>query len=299
MDASFLNPEIRCDFPVSEKRKKIWAVQLDMIQKLDEVCRTHNLTYYAANGTLLGAIRHGGFIPWDDDVDVVMPRKDYDRLISIAKDAFPHPYFLHGEEPNYYRNYLRLRNENTTAIPMKDFTHNCSKGIFIDIFPIDGCTDNALVQKLRYGQIAVLSEMADSYCYHGEHKRLKPVRQVLYLAAKFKGYPALLQQLHKVRSCTPVEAAKTVHTITHGNAPTVCPAEWYGAPRMVPFESLQLPIPAEAEKLLADIYGDYMTLPPIEKRGQKHTIFFDPDQPYSEYEGRLTREEAEQNLNNY
>ena len=90
----FINDEVRCDYTVSSKIKEVWAVELDLLNQLDIVCKAHNLKYFAGAGTLLGAVRHKGFIPWDDDIDVYMLRSDYDKLIALAC-AFKEPYFLH------------------------------------------------------------------------------------------------------------------------------------------------------------------------------------------------------------
>ena len=94
---SFYNPEVRCGYEVSAKMKKIWAVELDLLAKFIDVCNKHELNYFVDGGTLLGAVRHKGFIPWDDDVDVIMPREDYDKLFEIAAQEFQYPYFFHRE----------------------------------------------------------------------------------------------------------------------------------------------------------------------------------------------------------
>ena len=91
--SNFLEPEIICDFYVDEKRKKIWAIGIDLLIQFDIVCRRHNLRYSLAFGTLLGCVRHHGFIPWGDDVDVVMPREDYESLKKY-KSEFETPYFF-------------------------------------------------------------------------------------------------------------------------------------------------------------------------------------------------------------
>ncbi|MDE7248566.1 MAG: LicD family protein, partial [Lachnospiraceae bacterium] len=92
-EPSFFKEEIRSDFLVDEKRKKIWAVELQILEKIDEVCRKHHITYYAHYGTLLGAVRHQGFIPWDDDLDIAMFRDDYEKFQKIAAEEFTEPYF--------------------------------------------------------------------------------------------------------------------------------------------------------------------------------------------------------------
>lgn len=89
----FLEREIRGGYEVSEQMKRVWAIEIDMLQELFRVCDKYGLTIWAEGGTMLGTIRHGGFIPWDDDIDMAMPREDYDRLQEVAADEFKHPYF--------------------------------------------------------------------------------------------------------------------------------------------------------------------------------------------------------------
>ena len=83
-DPKFFEKEIRCDYLIDERMKKIWAVELEMLQRFDEVCKKHGLTYWAFYGTLLGAVRHQGFVPWDDDIDLAMLRDDYERFQAVA-----------------------------------------------------------------------------------------------------------------------------------------------------------------------------------------------------------------------
>ena len=84
----FLEPEERCGYQVTTKLKKIWAVELDLLDQFQKVCAKHNIKYQVFAGTLLGAVRHKGFIPWDDDIDVCMPREDYDKILPLLKDFF-------------------------------------------------------------------------------------------------------------------------------------------------------------------------------------------------------------------
>lgn len=103
---SFFDEEQICDFFVDKKRKKIWAIELDLLIQFDKICKKHGLIYFLIGGTLLGAVRHHGFIPWDDDLDVAMPRKDYDLLMQL-KDEFSEPYFLQTPytDEGYYYSY--------------------------------------------------------------------------------------------------------------------------------------------------------------------------------------------------
>ena len=114
----FLEEEVRCGYTVSVEMKKLWAVELDLLAEFDRVCRKHGLTYFVDSGTLLGAVRHKGFIPWDDDIDVAMFREDYRKLPRIAAQEFQHPYFFQTPftDPGLVMGGSRLRNSDTTLI---------------------------------------------------------------------------------------------------------------------------------------------------------------------------------------
>lgn len=129
---------------ISEERKRLWAVQLDLLIEFDRVCQENGIKYSLDAGTLLGAIRHKGFIPWDDDVDVVMLREEYEKLDKIASEKFSEPYFWQTfrTDPDHGRGFSRLRNSSTTYILHSEwdgekscFSHN--QGVFIDIFICD------------------------------------------------------------------------------------------------------------------------------------------------------------------
>lgn len=141
-DRSFLEPETICDFYVDEARKKIWLISLDLLREFDRVCRKHGLRYFIYGGTLLGAVRHHGFIPWDDDIDVAMLREDYSRLLSYA-DEFTSPYFLQSPKTDkgYFFSYNKLRNVNTSRVSKTFMYEKFCQGMALDIFPFDFCNE--------------------------------------------------------------------------------------------------------------------------------------------------------------
>ena len=302
---NYLNPETRCDFYVSEKRKKIWLVLLELLSEIDRICKKNDLKYFAANGTLLGAVRHNGFIPWDDDLDIVMPRKDYNRLIQIAEKEFQYPFFLQvsANESDYYRNYIRLRNEKTTAISLIDLNHKSSKGIFIDIFPIDGCNKNIIFQRVKYAECKLMDILLTNYIYINEINNHKTLRKIMYvftsLFYKIFGSKSLINKLEKSRAEDSFENSDMVQEITHQFEETILKREIYDGNALMDFEFIKIPVPIGYKAILNSVYGDYMKYPPIEKRGKKHEIFFDPDRSYIEYEGKLVKEEVMDKLNEY
>ena len=157
---SFFDEEVRNEFTITEKRKEIWAIELDMLIELDKACKTLGINYYLDGGTLLGAARDGHFIPWDDDVDVVMLREDYDRFVKEGNRFFQYPMFLQNAytEEGYFRMHSQIRNSETTAIlPSEVGKEKFNQGIFIDVFPLDGINEKTvekqLEKKYRYQKI--------------------------------------------------------------------------------------------------------------------------------------------------
>ena len=128
---------------VDSSMKKIWAVELDLLKEFDRICQKRNIKYSLAYGTLLGSVRHGGFIPWDNDIDVIMLRDEYEKLCACAND-FQSPYFLQNEDtdPLACRGHAQLRNVQTTGILRSEMKHGkavyeFNQGIFLDVFVMD------------------------------------------------------------------------------------------------------------------------------------------------------------------
>ena len=145
----FFDEEERCGHFVTCQTKELWAVLLDLFSEFDRVCKKHGIIYYANAGTMLGAVRHKGFIPWDDDLDLIMFRDQYDQLCEIASAEFRHPYFFQTENTDFghLRGHAQLRNSETTGMLEwevgRNYTYN--QGIFIDIFVLDSVIDNPLL----------------------------------------------------------------------------------------------------------------------------------------------------------
>lgn len=287
----YLKEEIRCDFRVTEERKKLWAVILDLIYEFDLVCKKHNLTYYVVFGSLLGAVRHKGFIPWDDDFDVAMPRADYERFIQLF-DEFKHPYFLQTPytDPESAYSYAKIRNSNTTGVSKMFQYSNFNHGIWITVFPLDYWDDNG--GKERYNKIREL-------CIHNStFMRVKnpnldeknKLRVQAYLE-QHRNYMEDYESIQRLASsCTDVNSKHMmIAVLTMGPYERrVYNSEDFSSTITVPYEGLSLPAPVGYRNLLQLWYGDYMSFPPVNERGVDHsdTVFI-PDTPYREYLARV------------
>ncbi len=292
INTSFYKEEIRSGFLVTEKRKKIWAVELQMLEKFDEICRKYSLTYYVYYGTLLGAVRHQGFIPWDDDIDVIMFRDDYERFQTIAPDEFTEPYFFQNSYTDRVMWPLsKIRDSRTTAAEPQ-FRHLGSsfhQGIFIDIFPFDNVKDGVNPQFETIEQIQQLLWLS----IVNPEAIIKAMEegQKLYLGTDFliNHLQKNVQEKFKIfesfnRSC--LEQSKKVNYLIEEIYPdeVSCKSvekDWFHDIIYLPFEHLQIPAPAEYDKILTQCYGNYHQF--VQGGSAHEDIMLEPDIPYKEY----------------
>ena len=297
LPSSFFKAETICDFYVSEEMKKNWAVCIDLLVKFDKVCRKHQLKYFVAFGSLLGIIRHRGFIPWDDDVDVCMLRKDYMKLLSL-KDEFDSPYFLQepGCDEDYFFTFAKLRNSNTTAVSRTFRYAKFNQGVSLDIFPLDNCLPD-LVEKNACDIKELIME--NSANMRRSNPFLTPTEQ---------------ERCNRYKSSDPIKVLEDVEYIAQQyndrdlSWVTCATMTIYNAKKLtflkedvtnlkdIDFYGYRLYIPANYDKILKTTYGDYMQFPPVEKRGVWHNnAVFNPDVPYTETVKLLQEQDIIQN----
>lgn len=288
----FLQEEVRCEYVVSAKMKRVWAIQLDLLEVFSRVCEENGLRYFLDGGTLLGAVRHGGFIPWDDDVDVIMPRADYDRLCKIAAQVFPNPYFFQTAltEPGLFRTHAQLRNSSTTGYILQDAPLSINKGIFLDIFILDGLPNSPLLSEL-HKQVVEFSKKLLLLAYNTEYGHLTLCKRILYRtfhlllkAISFQNCYRFFDQQILARYSR--RDTLTVGDLTLGWRENVhWKREWFSDYIYMPFEHLHLRVPIGYDSVLITQYGNYQEIPPQAQRGQNQhgELFLDPDRPYTFY----------------
>lgn len=288
LDDSFFEEEVRCGYRVTKERKEIWAIELDLLAEFDRVCKKNNLKYFIDGGTLLGAIRHGGFIPWDDDVDVVMLREDYDRLVKIAAKEFEAPYFFQSaySDKGYTRGHSQLRNSLTCGALQKEANvEPFNQGMFLDVFVLDGITKDE--KKLRE-QIALLQEKRRvmrrifhiEVCGNIPKYILKFIRKQVFLHTNlFYGLYRKFEECAKLYN-----DSEDVYLITfyrEFEEMKHFKREWYDKTAYLPFEMLKCPVPVEYKGILEGYYGkDYMT--PLQAENAHGNLIIDTKHSYKE-----------------
>jgi len=271
--------------------------ELEILRRFDEFCAEHDLQYYLSEGSLLGAIRHGGFIPWDDDIDVMMPRVAYDRLLQLnARRILPSDLNLDcfKTNPRHWVLGAKLQLTTDTSFVQPQVAHVSSfPGPHIDIFPVDQVAqvDGA---KFRAQAFMLRGLRRGLFMSSGRSRSLRTnpaVRVPLYLTTKIAPTSAFHQAIAFVQTRFNAEEGAEYWANLCSYYPLarqVFPKDWFGAGRRVSFEGLSLVVPDRAEDMLAQIYGpDYMAIPVPGDGHGKHNFYVRPtSSPTSEQSAR-------------
>lgn len=284
---NFYDEEMRCGYRVTSKTKRVWAVQLEMLDEVERICKKYNIKYFADSGTLIGAIRHKGYIPWDDDIDLVMLREDYDRFVRAASGEIREPLFLQTvyTEENYLKGHIQIRNSNTTGFNAEDKKAGYNCGIFIDIFPIDGVPEPGWRQKLWRFQVRTLWSVLYTWYRFGYYPNATIIGRILHgVGAVLRiPIPKAFKQYEKL--CSRYSGKKTGYvcdTVFIADwEKNLWKREWFEDSVLMPFENRMIPAPWGYDGRLRAEYGDY--LKPVQAPPCHGDLTLDPDIPYTEF----------------
>ncbi len=257
--------------------EEIHKIDLKIAKEFIRICKKNNLTYYIIGGTFLGAIRHKGFIPWDDDMDIAMPRKDFNIFINIANQELKDNYHLvnHENDEEYRYSIPRVVDLTTETVEERN---NKKTHLAIDIFPIDGTPNNLILRKIYYFRI-LFNRMLVSWYYIDEvEKNKKRTKLEKILIALGKILPTkkmikpkkVLKKIDVLLQKNSFEKSDNVGTIMGAyKVREIVPKEFFGKPTKYQFEDIKLYGPEKYDEYLTHMYGDYMS-PPENKNENSH-----------------------------
>lgn len=274
-DETYFKGEERDGFYIKPLMKRAWAAQLEILLQIDQICKRNNIQYFASSGTLLGAIRHGGFIPWDDDIDIEMKRLDYERFLKVAKQELPEGYGISSSamDDKWEAPFSRIL--NTHIIPLQGNRlqqfHGFPMQAGVDIFPIDFLPVDKKEEDMMLGLFRAAYMLARGWdkdemsekekmeglravetCCNVKFTQDKPYRQQLWMLAD------RISAMYWDMDAETKEVSMIY--MLEGNKDFRMPISCYQDAKRVPFENITIPIPIGYDKILTVLYGeDYMT----------------------------------------
>lgn len=266
-------------------QSRVWEVEQDILDVIHKVCLDYNLRYSLAYGTLLGAVRHEGFIPWDDDIDLMMPREDYEKLLAVWNEAAPKGYILQNTRTasDFSQNFTKIRKDNTTFLQDEaERTKRYHKGIFVDIFPGDRAAQGKLGQKLQYAACAI--NLLYSRGHLSGTGGVVGAAEKLLLKAPRSRYAALRENAEKwIRRWNGDSSLPYVFPSTIAWSRRYYPADLFENMGTIVFNGKRYMCVSDPDSILRLDYGDYMQLPPEEERVWKHhPVLIDFEHNYEE-----------------
>lgn len=266
---------------VSSKRKQIWAVELDILKHIQNICEKYDIKYYMDAGTLLGAVRHKGFIPWDDDIDIVMFANDYDRFVEVAqKELYPFIPQDYHESAVIYN--MKVRNTNTTFMPDTSFIgkYEFNQGLFVDVCRLDNVTDNEYEYRQFCRYLKIIKEEANAqwklwWEYERNNNSLLEMSKI-----NREKFEQVSRKYNNIDTKTVAVLANPSANAFVGQELRKLRSE-YDDVILMDFEMLKLPAPIGYDMILKRLYSDYMI---IKKGGAVHgKMYTDPINSYKKY----------------
>ena len=266
-------------------QQQIWATEQEILDVIHQVCTEHGLRDSLAYGTLIGAVRHKGFIPWDDDIDLMMPREDYEKLLAIWNEAAPKGYILQNTrtDPDFTQNFTKIRKDHTTFLQDEsERAKHYHKGIFVDIFPGDRVAPSKLGKNVQYIACAINLLYSRGHT-SGSGGLIGKAESILLKAPKGKYIIRRERAEKSIRRWNGNATLQYVFPSTIAWSRQYYPANLFENMRTIEFSGKQYMCISDYDSILRLDYGDYMQLPPEEERVWKHhPILIDFEHNYEE-----------------
>lgn len=279
--------------------RDIQMIELEILFELDRICKKNNIQYFLLAGTVLGAIRHNGFIPWDDDIDIGMTRNQYERFIKICSEELDSNYFLqtYKTDPNYPGLYAKIRKNNTTFIEKATAKIDMHKGIYIDIFPFDNIPDRILDRFIHKWLLFVIDIIRSSRIleYHSNLTYIKKmIITIIHYFSRIvpkRLIDCLEEKLAKIYNRTNTECIGNLYgygQLFKEYDTKICIKREYIFPlSKVKFECHYFPAPGRWHEYLTHYYNNYMEMPPEEQRIGHAVLIADTKKSYEDYNQQL------------
>lgn len=249
----------------SDTLEKLHNIELEIMDEIHRLCEKHGIRYYLAEGSALGAVRHQGFIPWDDDIDICMPREDYDRFVQVCAEELDQKFYLQDDSTSehYIKFMAKVQKKGTLFIEEKQTAADIQQGIFVDVFVLENAPKSLLLRRVLARLIWMCTGMISTRCGIPANSRLERCVSQLFD----------VQTLKKMRQklLTAYAKKKTPYYINYGSIYGVRKQTFdkamFGKPTPTLFSGRMYNVPQNVNAMLEQVYGsDYMELPPVEKR---------------------------------
>lgn len=260
--------------------KAVQYAQLDLLLELDRLCRENNLSYILVGGSMIGAVRHHGFIPWDDDVDVGMIREDYDRFLELCKsDLDPEYFYVDWKSDTHFPYaFAKLKIKNTLYVEAESENTGMDHCVFIDIFPYDAVPIKTVQKKRQALDLAIYKKLIQLRLGWDLGINKGVLKKLTYSLLRIVSYLKSAEQwkVSLIKAVSRYSASKTDNVVSlsgdYGYERETMPRALFKERVEIDFEGYQVFIPKDYDLYLHRIYGDYMQLPPIENRKSKHLV---------------------------
>jgi lipopolysaccharide cholinephosphotransferase len=251
--------------------RKLQLTELEILKEIHRICKKNDIKYYLIGGTLLGAVRHGGFIPWDDDIDIALPRKDYEKFCSVCEDELAPIYQIRNikTDKGFWLNYSKIEKKNTIFVECGGTTITPKPGIFVDIFVLDKVpSENGFIKRI----VTRLVKYTTAEIYYRQLNNSKRnIRSKLYFLplsiCRLKDLFVVSNYLQNLFTASSESGYYINYGSQYPGNKETYPIKAFGSPIEMKFEDGCFYVPEDYSYVLGHVFGsDYMQLPPEEKR---------------------------------